>query len=111
MQSAICNLQFFWVTASRSIRLRDSSDLKRAIEGVLQLMFEDYHQVSVASSATLSRARRKVDLAMMIHRRQEWVDTGISNSSIQLSCSAHLIYVNISLVDMDLYCHGHGMAN
>ena len=74
----------------RSRRLRDTADLQQAIQGVLQLMFEDYNEVTVASAATLSRARRKVDLAMMIHRRQQWVDIGVASTSIQLSCSSHL---------------------
>ena len=71
--------------AARSIRLRDAAYLKEAVESMLQLLFSDYSQVRVASAATLSRARRKLDVAMMYLRRQTISDIGIPNLSIQLS--------------------------
>ena len=71
-------------TFARSINLRDGAYLKEALESMLQLMFDDWSSVQVPSAATLSRARRKLDVAMMYHRRQELRDIGIKNLSIQL---------------------------
>ena len=68
----------------RSINLRDASTLKKTIDATLQLLFEDYTDVKVPSSATMSRARRKVDLAMMHFRRHEWQQTTFEPVSIQL---------------------------
>lgn len=68
----------------RSIRLRDASHLKQAVESMLQLLFNDFSDVNVASAASLSRARRKIDVSMMLLRRQQWRDIGISSGSIQL---------------------------
>lgn len=50
----------------------------------MQLMFDDWSSIKVPSAATLSRARRKLDVAMMYHRRQELQDIGIKNLSIQI---------------------------
>lgn len=47
-------------------------------------MFDDWAEVKVPSSSTICRARRKVDLAMMLERRQFWSNTGVENVSIQL---------------------------
>lgn len=69
----------------RSIRLRSASYLKTAVESMLQLLFSDYSTVKVASASTLSRARRKIDVAMMFLRRQQLSDVGIKNLSLQLS--------------------------
>ncbi len=68
----------------RSIRLRDAAHLKHAVESMLQLLFNDYGTVSVASKASLSRARRKVDVAMMFLRRRCWRDAGFKGTSVQL---------------------------
>ena len=72
------------VPRMRSINLRDASTLKKTIDATLQLLFEDYTDVKVPSSATMSRARRKVDLAMMHFRRHEWQQTTFEPVSIQL---------------------------
>jgi len=74
-------------TPARSIKLRDAAYLKAAVESLLQLLFSDFSTVRVASAATLSRARRKLDVAMMYLRRQTLRDVGIHNLSIQLSYS------------------------
>ena len=71
--------------ALRAIKLRDSKNLKQAVEATLQLLFDDYSSLKVPSAATMSRARRKVDVAMMYLRRSELEATGIAESSIQLS--------------------------
>ena len=71
----------------RSIHLRDASRMKATVEAVLQLVFSDYCDVWVPSAATISRARRKIDLAYMFLRRFEWIGRGIKNHSIQLSFS------------------------
>ena len=55
---------------------------------MLQLLFNDYSNVTVASPSSLCRARRKVDLAMMILRRKQWQDIGLSKVSIQLGSMA-----------------------
>lgn len=54
----------------------------------MQLLFDDWREVVVPSPATLSRARPKVDLAMMHLRRLELSEVGIENMSVQLSFSA-----------------------
>ena len=69
----------------RTRQLRNAADLQKSAEGMLQLLFSDYSQVKVPSPATASRARRKVDLAMMAHRRLQLQDIGVHNLSFQLS--------------------------
>lgn len=54
---------------------------------MLQLLFNDYSDVKVPSPATLSRARRKIDLAMVLMRRAQWRDRGIGQCTVQLSFS------------------------
>lgn len=86
----MCDLADGWFAclSLRSIRLRSATDLKASIEGTMQLLFEDYSSVKVASAPTMSRARRKIDLALMFLRRLEWEQLGIHNCSLQLSAFA-----------------------
>ena len=59
----------------------------------MQLLFSDYSRIATPSASTLSRARRKVDLAMMHDRRKHW-DANIAETSIQLgSLSVSIQYV------------------
>ena len=75
----------------RAIRLRDGATLKRALEATLQLLFEDYSELQrVPSGPTMSRGRRKIDLALMFLRRFEWQSIGTLECSIQLRVLAYL---------------------
>lgn len=52
-------------------------------------MFNDYTEVECAPSApTISRGRRKIDVAMMYFRRDELKAIGLPNLSIQVSSLA-----------------------
>jgi hypothetical protein len=69
----------------RTIRLRDAKALKKTVEAALELLFDDFSDVSVPSAPTMSRARRKIDLAIMFMRRQELAERGLEDCSVQLS--------------------------
>ena len=70
----------------RSSGLRSAGKLKRTLEGVMALIFGDT-AVSVAapSAPTLSRAKAKVDVALMLIRRDFW-SKAVKSMSIQLGC-------------------------
>ncbi|CAK9104013.1 unnamed protein product [Durusdinium trenchii] len=79
----------------KSINLRNSSKMTETLMGVLELMFDaeggvaasSVSKMATPSGATLSRARAKVDLALMIIRRHHWRKV-IKDTSIQLGYDA-----------------------
>ena len=72
--------------------------MTETLMGVLELMFDaeggvaasSVSKMATPSGATLSRARAKVDLALMIIRRHHWRKV-IKDTSIQLGILAWLV--------------------
>lgn len=77
--------------------MRNSSKLEQTFAGVMDLVFGDTSRIAAPSGSTIGRGRSKVDLALMLIRRNHW-KSAIKETSIQLGYLASSCWVLSVLV-------------